>query len=195
MNYLNGYIRSQRFEKINKKIGINSVDNEKIVIFDNNGKNFKYKNMEKFYKKYEKELNSYKMEDLMKIFEETGICVYRILRCLLNNNNSDEKEFAIGGFVIQPTCIYYWNDDNYPKVEFNYIKKEYRKQEKQLTKLQNRELECDDDRYRKSGEYDYFFVDMEFVSYVDELGKDDIGIYIVNNDKKDYMCLFKELDF
>ncbi len=190
MSYLNGYIRTLRFEKINKKIDIDSLNFEKIVVFNEKETFYKNEKTKKFYKKYEKELNSCKMDDLMKIFEETGICVYRTFRYSKKNLNG--KDFDVGGFVIQPTSVYYWNKDNYYKIEFNYIKKEYRKQEKQLMKLQNKYL--DDDNWCKSGKYDYFFIDMEFVSQVDKLGKDDRGIYTVNNNKKDYVCLFEELD-
>lgn len=185
---------SLRFEKIKQRIGIDSLNFEKIIVFDEKGNFFKDEKTREFYQKYEKELNSYKMDDLMKIFKETGICVYRILRCLQDKDNLSKKELATGGFVIQPTSIYYWNSEDYPKVEYEYIKKEYRKQGKKLSKLQDRELELGDEMYLKQGEYDYFFLDMEFVTYVDKLGKDEVGIYIVNNNKKEYVCLFKEIE-
>ncbi len=192
MDYLKGYIRSLRYKKVNQKICIDSSDFEKIITFDEKGKTYKDEKVKKFYEKYEKELNSYKMDDLMKIFKKTGICIYRTLRCLRKKDNPNEKDVDIGGFTIQPTSIYYWNSQNFPKVEYNYIKKKYRKQEKELSKLQNEEL--DEGTYLKSGEYDYFFIDMEFVTYVDELGKDNIGIYMVNNNKKEYVCLFDKLE-
>lgn len=183
MNYLNDYIRSLRFKKINQKFDIVSSDFEKIIIFNQKETFFKNEKIKEFYKKYEKELNSFKMDDLMKIFEETGICIYRTLRYLSRSDNSNSD---IGGFVVQPTSVYYWNNDNYSKIKFDYTKKKYRKQKK--------EFERENDMCRQTGEYDYFLIDMEFVSYVDKLGKDDIGIYIVNNNKKEYVCLFEELD-
>ena len=36
MSYLKGYIRTLRFEKINQKIDINSLNFEKIVVFNEN---------------------------------------------------------------------------------------------------------------------------------------------------------------
>ena len=190
MNNLNCCIVPLRYKKINQKLGTNLLGDEKINIFDNKD-DLNDKKIKDFYKKYEKELNSFKMEDLMKIFEETGICIYRVLHYSMKKNNFNDRKYDIGRCIIQPTSIYYWNNENYSDIKLNYIRKKYRKQEEKLNQLQNNE---DYDVYKKSREYDYFFIDMEIVSCVDKLGKDYIGIYAVNNNKKEYMCLFKELD-
>ena len=72
MNNLNCCIVPLRYKKINQKLGTNLLGNEKINIFDNND-DFNDKKIKDFYKKYEKELNSFKMEDLMKIFENINL--------------------------------------------------------------------------------------------------------------------------
>lgn len=189
MNNLNCCIVPLRYKKINQKLGTNLLSDEKINIFDNND-DFNNKKIKDFYKKYEKELNSFKMEDLMKIFEETGICIYRVLHYSMKKNNFNDRKYDIGRCIIQPTSIYYRNDENYSDKELNYIRKKYRNQEKKLNKFLMNEI--DDDI--KNIEYDYFFIDMEVVSCVDKLGKDDIGIYAINNNEKEYVCLFEELD-
>ena len=51
---------------------------------------------------YEKELNSFKMEDLKKIYDETGVSIYRTIRYLQPKEN--EKDIPPGhlGLTICP---------------------------------------------------------------------------------------------
>ena len=51
-------------------------------------------------------------------------------------------------------------------------------------------LKDDDDSYCKTGEYDEFFIDVEYLTFADKLGKDDTGIYIFNNNQKEYIYYF-----
>ena len=138
MNNLNCCIVPLRYKKINQKLGTNLLGDEKINIFDNKD-DLNDKKIKDFYKKYEKELNSFKMEDLMKIFEETGICIYRVLHYSMKKNNFNDRKYDIGRCIIQPTSIYYWNNENYSDIKLNYIRKKYRKQEEKLNQLQNNE--------------------------------------------------------
>ena len=193
MNNLKYYIIPLRYKKINQKLGTNLLRDKKINIFEDKN-DFNEKKIKDFYKKYEKELNSFKMKDLMKIFEETGICIYRVLHYQMKNNNYNNPKYDIGKFIVKPTSIYYWNNENYSDIRLNYVRKKYRDQEIKLNQIQSQDLKSGDDIYKRSREYDYFFIDMEVNSYVDKLDKDDIGIYVVNDNKKEYVCLFKELD-
>lgn len=196
MNYKNGFIRVYKSKKVEEKLGIHSKFNEKeekILKIENGSIFFKDEKTKNFYNKYEKELNSFKMEDLKKIYNETGICIYRIIRYLKPKENDNDKDIDIGGLCIQPTSIYYWE---YGKdgIKHTYYKdaKGYKEKRIMLDKLIKKDLENNDDSYRKTGEYDEFFIDAEYLTFVDKLSKDNVGIYIVNDNKKEYVYSFEK---
>ena len=195
MNYDIGYIRPIKSKKVEEKLGIHADSEEKIITIGKDGIFFKDDKTEDFYKKYEKELNSFKMEDLQKIYDETGLCIYRVIRYLKPKINANEKDRDIGGLCIQPTSIYYWGYDKYyNRHKYYRVAKEYKEKRKTLDKLINKELKDDDDSYCKTGEYDEFFIDVEYLTFADKLGKDDAGIYIVNDKEKEYIYPFKKTE-
>lgn len=195
MNYGKGYIRPIRSKKVEEKLGIHADSEEKIVTIGKEGIFFKDDKTEDFYKKYEKELNSFKMEDLKKIYDETGVSIYRTIRYLQPKKNDNDKDIDIGGFVVQPTSIYYWGYDK-DDVKYKYFEeaKESMQKRKKLDKLRDKELEDGNEDYYNTSEYDEFFIDVEYLTFVDKLGKDDAGIYIVNNHEKEYIYPFKKTE-
>lgn len=196
MNYGIGYIRPIRSKKVEEKLGIHANCEEKIVTIGKDGIFFKDDKTEDFYKKYKKELNSFKMEDLKKIYDETGISIYRTIRYLQPKENENDKDIDIGGFVVQPTSIYYWGyDKDGIKQKYFEEAKESMQKRKKLDKLRDKELKYGNEDYYKKGEYDEFFIDIEYLTFVNKLGKDTAGIYIVNNDsKKEYIYLFSRIN-
>lgn len=195
MNYGIGYIRPLRSKKVEEKLGIHAESEEKIVTINKNGIFFKDDKTKDFYKKYEYELNSFKMEDLKKIYDETGVSIYRTIRYLEPKESEFDKDIDIGGLVIQSTSVYYWEyDKNYIKHKYYRDAKGYKEKRKKLDKLMDKELEDGNEDYLRTGEYDEFFIDVEYLTFVDKLGKDDAGIYIVNDQQKEYVYPFKKTE-
>lgn len=198
MNYGIGFIRVFKSKKVEEKLGICSKFNDeenKILKIEKDGIYYKDDKTKEFYEKYENELNSFRMEDLKKIYDETGICIYRVIRYLKPSKDRNAKDIDIAGLCIQPTSIYYWDYDEYNiKHEYYRDAKGYKEKRKMLDKLIEKSLKDDDDSYCKTGEYDEFFIDAEYLTFAEKLAKDDTGIYIVNDNQKKYVYHFKKKD-
>ena len=188
MNYKTGYIRVLNSKKVEEKLGIysNFRENEdKILKIENGFISYKDKNTENFYKEYIDELNSFNMENLKKIYDETGVSFYRVIRCLKYKKD-------ICGLCVSPMYIlYWWYDEDNVRREYYKDADGYKLKREKLDKLIKKELQDEDHSYRDSGEYDEFFVDVEYVTFVDELSKDKNGIYVVNNGNKEYLIKSK----
>lgn len=184
MNYKAGYIRVFNSKKVEEKLGIysNFRENEdKILKIENGSISYKDENTENFYKKYKDELNSFNMEKLKKIYDKTEVCFYRVIRCLKCKKD-------ICGLCVKPTSIlYWWYDEDNVRREYYKDASGYKLKRKKLDKLIEKELEDEDHSYRDSGKYDEFFVDVEYVTFADELSKDKNGVYVVNNGNKEYV--------
>ena len=124
------------------------------------------------------------MEELKKIYDKTGVCIYRVIRCLRSKKD-------ISGICVSPTStLYWWYDENNVKQEYYRDADGYELKRKILDELIKKELEDEDRSYRDSGKYDEFFIDVEYVTFADELLEDKNGIYVVNSGKKE--CVIKK---
>lgn len=134
--------------------------------------------MENFFLSYKKELLSYKVKDLKKIFKD---CSVRILHLI----NTDKRKLVISRDHIE-YLDYENNDNSYYDMDTYY--------DKALSDLNRYILEVD--KYGSSNPlnkntFKVLENDMIFHTYVEDLNKDIKGIYIIINGIKKYIYDFK----
>ena len=141
--------------------------NEELLKKDDENISFKNEEIKKFYVKYKNEIHSFKQEKLHNILEESNIKVEVILKTLENLNN----------IVINDSKIEYIDHGN-KENNFCIEKSEDLFNVEKNSKIENKEK-----------------AEIIFTFNVDMLGKDKIGIYIYNNNIKQYIYRFgKEKD-
>ena len=140
--------------------------------------------LEKFYLNYKKELLSYKIKDLKKIFKD---CSVRILHLI----NTDKRKLVISRDHIE-YLDYENNDNSYYDMDSNY--------DVALSDLNRYILEIDkygvNNTKIKDLNKETFKIlenDIIFHTYVEDLNKDKFGIYIILNDNKKYIYNFERI--
>ena len=140
--------------------------------------------LEKFYLNYKKELLSYKIKDLKKIFKD---CSVRILHLI----NTDKRKLVISRDHIE-YLDYENNDNSYYDMDTNY--------DVALSDLNRYIYEIDkygvcNTKIKDLNKNTFKILenDIIFHTYVEELNKDKLGIYIILNGNKKYIYNFERI--
>lgn len=160
-----------------KYFGNELLENEKIIEKDKENITFKNTKVKEFYQKYEDEINSFKRERLHKIYDDLKLRVEFIF-----NTPDNIHKFVVNGTKIE--FIDYQNKENDFYIESSEA---LQIKEKFSRILDNREKVSSKDSVRN---YTLDSADISFVSIVNVLGKDEKGIYFINNSNKEYVYIF-----
>lgn len=163
--------------QINKK-RLLEIKNEKIVFYD--------KRFEEFYRKYENQLHSFKIQDLRKLYDETGIRVCHFIDNIDKELKDNKKVPLLSSNLYSVSYIDYEDDDNsYYEYDVDKLKKR-----DQLYAYRNKK-NIYEDEYTKSDYFDELRLDLNIRTIPDELKKDQKGIYIIKDNYKEYVYSFE----
>lgn len=176
------YAKVNNLDFVKKHFGNELLENEKIIQKENGNMAFKNEKVKEFYQKYESELNSFKREKLHKIYDDLKLRVEFIINTLDNTHKvmitSTKVEY-----------IDYRNKENnccIESAEALLIKRKFNQVLDEKEKAPSGDLVRD---------YALDMADISFVFNVNILDKDEVGIYFINNESKEYIYIFgKEKD-
>lgn len=156
MSYINYSMEVSNTNKVNDFFKAKYNNNElALEVMKDEIMTSNYK-LENFYLSYKKELLSYKIKDLKKIFKDCSVKILHLIK-------SGKRKLVISRDHLE--YLDYENNDYYYDMDNNY------------------DLALSD----------YLENDIVFHTYVDELNKDKLGIYIILNGNKKYICNFERM--
>ena len=177
------YIEVVNEKRIEEKLDF-KISKKRIFEIKSGKEIFYQDNFKEFYNKYEKELHSFDYKDLKKIYDETGIRVVHFIDNIDKEQEDSKKVPLLSSNLYSIDYTDYENNDNsYYSCNEELIKK----RDKLYQYRQEHNLY--EDEYTKSDYFDEFGIDLIIRTIPNILGKDKNGIYISNNNKKDYVYI------
>ncbi len=178
MNYINYSMEVKNAYKINNFFGTKFYSDElalevlKDEVMTSNHK------MENFYLSYKKELLSYKIKDLKKIFKD---CSVRILHLI----KTDKRKLIISRDHIE-YLDYENNDNSYYDMDLKYDSA-INDLNRYIGEIDKYGVNSPNIKNLNKETFKILEDDIIFHTYVEELNKDSNGIYIIKNGKKKYI--------
>lgn len=182
-NMVQCYAKVNNSVLIKKYFGDNLLENEKIIEKENGKITFKNEKVKEFYQKYESEINSFKREKLHKIYDDLKLRTELII-----NTPDNTRKVIITGTKVE--YIDYQNKEN----DFYIESSESLFTKRKFNQILDRKEKSSDNCLVRN--YTLNIADISFISTVNILNKDEIGIYFINNNSnKEYIYTFgKEKD-
>ena len=179
------YARVNSIDLAKKYFGDDLFRNEKIIEKKNSDIKFKNEKVKEFYREYENEIFSFKRGKLRKIYDDLKLKVEFILNTIDNSRkiiiNSTKVRYT--DYKNKDNCFYIETAENlWSKRESNEIIADGKEKTSYVEVMASNNNEN--------------IADISFISTVNVLDKDNIGVYFINNNKKLYVYYFgKEKDF
>lgn len=176
------YAKVNNLDFVKKYFGNELLENEKIIGKDSDDIIFKNAKVKEFYQKYESEIYSFERKKLHKIYDDLKLRVEFIL-----NTTDNIRKVIVNGTKLE--YIDYKDKSNNYYIESSESLWTKRKFNQVLDGKEKNTNKC------LVRDYTLDIADISFISTVNVLDKDEVGIYFTNDNNKEYIYVFgKEKD-